>query len=60
MTKRKCPFEKAIEEAEAFDASPEGQEILRAIEKECEGQKPIKLGKNPFKEETDEEADLPF
>lgn len=60
MKKKQCPFEKAIEEAEAFDASPEGQEILRAIEKECAKQKPVKLGKNPFMEETDDDDDLPF
>ena len=57
---KQCPIEKAMEEAEVFDASPEGQEILRAIEKECSKQKPQKLGNNPFTEGADEDDDLPF
>jgi hypothetical protein len=60
MTRKQCPLEKAIEEAEAFDASPEGQAILDAIEKDCESQKTIKLGKNPFIEDIDEDDDVPF
>jgi len=54
------PLIDALDAADAFDASPEGQEILRAIEKECANQKPFKLGKNPFVEDTDEDDDLPF
>ena len=36
-TKDQIAFEKAMEEADAFNASPEGQTQLEAIEKEATG-----------------------
>lgn len=58
MTKKKCPFEKTRKDAEAFDASPEGQETLRALEKECVDQKSKPLGRTPFIAYTDEDGDV--
>lgn len=53
-TKDQIAFEKAMEEADAFNASPEGQAQLEAIEKEAQG---APQRKNPV---NIHDADLPF